>query len=95
MKLSYTYILSNKTRSMLYVGVTAELYHRVTQHKEGKGSTFTNKYHLKDLMYFEEFTNIVQAIAREKQIKNWHKEWKWNLIKSVNPELRDLYEDLR
>ncbi len=95
MKLSYTYILSNKTRSMLYVGVTADLIARVTQHKEGKGSVFTNKYHLKDLMYFEEFTDIVQAIEREKQIKNWHKEWKWNLIKSVNPELRDLYEDLK
>ncbi len=95
MKLSYTYILSNKTRSMLYVGVTADLITRITQHKEGKGSVFTNKYHLKDLMYFEEFTNIVQAIKREKQIKNWNKEWKWNLIKSVNPELRDLYEDLR
>jgi len=95
MKLSYTYLLSNKTRNMLYVGVTAELMKRITQHKEGKGSVFTNKYHLKDLMNFEEFTDIVQAIAREKQIKNWHKEWKWNLIKSGNPELRDLYEDLR
>jgi len=95
MKLSYTYILSNKTRSMLYVGVTGDLILRIAQHKEGRGSIFTNKYHLKDLMYFEEFTEIGQAIAREKQIKNWHKEWKWNLIKSANPGLRDLYENLR
>ncbi len=94
MQLSYTYILSNTTRTMLYVGVTTELFKRITQHKESKGSVFTNKYHLKDLMYFEEFSEIVQAIAREKQIKNWRREWKWNLIKTVNPELRDLYEDL-
>jgi len=80
---------------MLYIGVTAELYTRITQHKEGKGSVYTKKYHINDLMYFEEFTDISQAIAREKQLKNWRKEWKWILIRTVNPELKDLYEDLK
>ena len=94
MQLSYTYLLSNKSRTMLYVGVTAGLYNRITQHKEGKGSVYTKKYHIHYLMYFEEFTDITMAINREKQLKNWRKEWKWNLIKTMNPELKDLYEDL-
>jgi putative endonuclease len=94
MKSSFTYILSNKRRSMLYIGVTSNLYRRTVEHKSGKGSIFTEKYSIKDLLYFEEFTSIEQAIAREKQLKNWHKEWKWNLIKQVNPELKDLFEDL-
>ena len=79
---------------MLYIGVTSNLYMRIVEHKSGKGSIFTEKYSIKDLLYFEEFTSIEQAIAREKQLKNWHKEWKWNLIKQVNPELKDLFEDL-
>ncbi|MGM1057125.1 MAG: GIY-YIG nuclease family protein [Bacteroidota bacterium] len=95
METSYIYILSNKTRSMLYVGVTSNLEKRITQHKNGEGSIFTKKYHLTYLIYYEEFTDIVQAIAREKQLKNWHKEWKWNLIKSKNSDLEDLFDNLR
>ena len=79
---------------MLYIGVTSNLYNRVVEHKEGKGSDFTKKYDLKILLYFEEFTAIDQAIAREKQLKNWHREWKWNLIKTKNPELQDLFEQM-
>ena len=79
---------------MLYIGVTSNLHNRIVEHKEGKGSTFTKKYNLKILLYFEEFTAIDQAIAREKQLKNWHREWKWNLIKTKNPELRDLFEQM-
>jgi putative endonuclease len=94
MKSSFTYILSNKRRSILYIGVTSNLYKRIVEHKSGKGSIFTEKYSIKDLLYFEEFTSIDQAIAREKQLKNWHREWKWNLIKQMNPGLRDLFEDL-
>ncbi|WP_029035999.1 GIY-YIG nuclease family protein [Salinimicrobium xinjiangense] len=95
MKLSYVYILSNKKRSLTYIGVTSNLYNRVVEHKSGKGSVFTAKYHLTMLLYFEEFTSIDQAIAREKQLKNWHKQWKWNLIKELNPELEDLFDKLR
>lgn len=79
---------------MLYIGVTSDLQKRIVEHKEGKGSVFTKKYSLNALVYFEEFTSIIQAIAREKQLKNWHKEWKWNLIKSKNNELKDLFEEL-
>lgn len=79
---------------MLYIGVTADLISRITQHKNGTGSNFTRKYGLQVLLYFEEYTAIDQAIAREKQLKNWHKEWKWNLIKSNNPELKDLFDEL-
>ena len=79
---------------MLYIGVTADLFSRIAQHKNGLGSIFTRKYGLHVLLYFEEFTAIDQAIAREKQLKNWHKEWKWNLIKSTNSELQDLFDEL-
>ena len=63
---------------------------RVTEHQNAEGSKFTLKYNLKDLIYFEEFTDINQAISREKQIKNWHKVWKLNLIKEKNPNLETL-----
>lgn len=79
---------------MLYIGVTSDLYKRMVQHKIGEGSQFTKKYSLSSLLYYEEFSRITQAIAREKQLKNWHKEWKWNLIKGLNPELKDLFEEL-
>ena len=95
MKNSYVYILSNIGRNVLYIGVTSDLQKRILQHKNGEGSEFTRKYKLKLLLYFEEFTDIHQAISREKQLKNWHKDWKWNLIRSENPELKDLFEELK
>jgi putative endonuclease len=90
MKLSYTYILTNKYRTTFYIGVTANLSKRLYEHIEGSGSIFTNKYNIKDLIYYEEFTDINEAIAREKQLKNWHKEWKLNLIRESNPTLKTL-----
>lgn len=59
----------------------------------GEGSSFSRKYKLKDLIYFEECSEVISAIEREKQLKNWHKDWKWNLIKASNPELIDLSRD--
>ncbi|MDR5589249.1 GIY-YIG nuclease family protein [Christiangramia sp. SM2212] len=94
MKESYTYILANKNRTVLYIGVTSELKTRLIQHKRGEGSIFTRKYNINDLLYSEEFTDIGQAISREKQLKNWHKDWKLNLIKTKNPELKDLFSEL-
>lgn len=93
MKNSYIYILSNKNRTVLYIGVTGDLIKRIRAHKSGTGSEFTKKYNLKDLLYFEEFMDINQAISREKQLKNWSKEWKWNLVKELNPELKDLFPE--
>ena len=63
---------------------------RLYEHYDETASVFTKKYSLKDLIYFEEFTDINQAITREKQLKNWHKEWKLNLIRKVNPTLKTL-----
>ena len=93
MKKGYTYILSNHTRTVLHIGSTNNIERRVLEHKSGKGSFFTSKYNLKYLMHFETFPEIKSAVSREKQLKNWHKAWKWNLIRSHNPKLKDLAKD--
>jgi putative endonuclease len=93
MKQSYIYILSNKSKTTLYIGVTNNLQRRILEHKSSLIAGFTKKYNLHELMYFEEFSQIELAIAREKQLKKWHKEWKWNLIKESNPSLSDLSKD--
>ncbi len=82
--------MTNKYRTTFYIGVTNDLHKRIVEHQNGIGSEFTRKYNLKDLIYFEKFTDINQAIAREKQLKNWHKDWKLNLIKKSNPTLKTL-----
>ena len=86
----YTYIMSSRNNSTLYIGVTNDLERRVTEHKSGSGSVFTRKYHCHKLVYFETFSDIDQAIAREKQLKGWKRERKDALIDSVNKERRDL-----
>ena len=95
MKLSYVYILSNKNRTVLNIGVTSNLIDRIENHKNGIGSTFTKKYNICDLMYFEKFNKIDQAIQREKQLKKWNKDWKWDLVKDMNPNLLDLYDEIK
>jgi putative endonuclease len=94
MKESFVYVLSNKNKTVLYIGVTANLIQRIEDHKNGLGSGFSKKYYLNELLYFEIFTDINLAIEREKQLKNWHSDWKWNLIKKTNPNLIDLYFEL-
>ena len=88
--MSYVYIMTNKYRTTFYIGVTSDLPKRVTEHSSGQGSIFTQKYNLKFLIYYEEFTEISQAIVREKQLKNWKKDWKVNLIKELNPTLETI-----
>lgn len=90
MKTSFIYILSNSYRTTFYIGVTNDLKKRIIQHKTKEGSKFTARYNIADLIYFEEFTDVQQAIAREKQLKNWKKEWKLNLIEGLNPKLETL-----
>jgi len=82
--------MTNKYRTTFYVGVTNDLHKRIVEHQNGIGSEFTRKYNLKDLIYFEKFSDINQAISREKQLKNWHKDWKLNLIKEKNPNLESI-----
>lgn len=83
-------MLSNPTRKLLYIGATKNLLNRLKLHEKGTASVFTKKYHVKYLMHFEEFDDVSEAFKREKQIKNWKKDWKWNLIKENNPNLLDL-----
>ena len=86
----YIYIISNYTRTVLYTGVTSDLFNRIYEHKNGIGSAFTSKYQCKYLLHFEFFETIEEAITREKNIKKWKREWKINLIKEKNPTLSDL-----
>jgi putative endonuclease len=91
-KVGYVYIMSNKMRTTFYIGVTNNIERRVREHKNGE-SAFTNRYRLFHLVYFEEIYTIGIAIQREKQLKRWHREWKLDLIKSVNPQMKDLSEE--
>ncbi len=93
-KQGYIYIMTNKYRTTFYIGVTSNLDGRIWEHINNQGSEFVKKYRLYDLVYFEHFEQITDAISREKQLKNWHKDWKINLIKSVNPEMKDLKDQL-
>jgi putative endonuclease len=90
----YIYILTNKNRNVLYIGVTSDLANRICEHKSGRGSSFTRKYRCTVLLYFEFFEHIEPAIEREKQLKNWHRNWKLDLIKSKNPKLIDLSNEI-
>jgi len=94
MKTGYVYIMSNFKRTTFYTGVTSDLGCRVYQHRAGEIEGFTKRYRLKYLVYYENAGTMSDAIAREKQIKNWHREWKINLIKSVNPEMKDLSNEV-
>jgi putative endonuclease len=89
----YAYILSSYTRA-LYTGVTNDLVRRVAQHKQQAGSSFTRKYQVNRLVYFEAMSSIQHAIAREKEIKGWRREKKIKLIESLNPNWDDLSEGL-
>lgn len=90
----YVYIITNYNNSTYYIGVTNNLIRRIFDHKEGIIRGFSQKYKLKKLVYFEVCTDIIEAISREKQLKNWHREWKTNLIKEINPDFKDLYKEL-
>ena len=86
----YTYILSNKNDTALYIGVTNDLERRVAEHRSGTIPGFTQKYNCHKLVYFEEYTDIDQAISREKQLKKWSRPKKEALIDTKNKERIDL-----
>jgi putative endonuclease len=94
-KQGHVYIMSNKHRTTFYIGVTSDLESRVWQHSNGEGSVFTKKYRCYDLVYYECFPSILDAIDREKQLKNWHRPWKIALIESVNPLMKDLKDEIK
>lgn len=89
----YVYILTNYEETTLYIGVTSDLTKRIYEHKQKINPGFSSKYNLNKLVYYEMTSSSSDAIAREKQLKRWHREWKWNLIKEFNPELIDLSKD--
>lgn len=91
---AYIYILTNSTHSVLYIGVTNNLVRRIYEHKNKLLKGFTCDYSVNRLVYYEQFNDIVAAITREKQLKNWHRPWKENLIEGANPTWRDLYDEI-
>jgi putative endonuclease len=88
----FVYILTNKSNKVLYIGVTNNLERRMYEHRNQMIDGFTKKYNLTKLVYFEEASDVKSAIEREKQLKNWHRDWKISLINQVNPNWDDLSE---
>ena len=88
------YILASEPYGTLYVGVTSDLVKRVWEHKNGFVEGFTKKNGVKRLVWFEQHDHIIEAIAREKRIKRWHRDWKINLVQAMNPNWDDLYEKI-
>jgi|ERR1043166_646881 putative endonuclease len=90
----WVYILSSGPGGTLYIGVTNDLIRRTFEHRNGFVSGFTKHYRIKRLVYFEQHATAQAAIQREKNIKHWPREWKIDLIVSMNPEWRDLYDEI-
>jgi len=89
----FVYIMANRYNTVLYTGVTSDLKRRVLQHKTGQGGRFTSKYRVGKLVYFESGSDILAAIAREKQIKAGSRKKKNALIESMNPDWNDLFDE--
>ena len=94
MKQPCVYILASKPYGTIYIGVTSDLITRLWQHRGGDVKGFTSKYGVHRLVRFEHFETMNDAIAREKQLKRWHRQWKINLIESENPRWDDLAASL-
>ncbi len=86
----YVYILASRRHGTLYIGVTNSLQKRLAEHRDGKGSVFVKTYSVHRLVYVEAFDRADEAIAREKQLKRWKRDWKIELIERENLEWRDL-----
>lgn len=90
----YVYILTNKMHTVLYTGVTSDLQTHMFQHKEKVVPSFTSRYNINSLVYYEEFSDAYNAISREKQVKSWPRKRKIELINSLNPGWEDLSKKL-
>ena len=89
----FVYILTNNSNDVLYVGVTNNLGRRLVEHKQHLVEGFTDEYNVTKLVYYERSGSVTDAIAREKQLKGWTRKKKFQLINSVNSELKDLSEE--
>ncbi|MEI7578739.1 MAG: GIY-YIG nuclease family protein [bacterium] len=88
----YVYIITNYYATTFYVGMTGKLFNRMKQHRSKfYPKSFSAKYNVCKLVYFEEVDSFYAALKRERQLKNWHRDWKYNLVKSVNPGFKDLF----
>jgi len=92
MKNYYVYIITNKPKGTLYIGMTNNLIRRSYEHRNGLIDGFTKKYNLNRLVYFEVFNRVEDAILREKRLKKWNRQWKIDLIEKVNPNWNELYQ---
>lgn len=90
----WVYIMANRYRGTLYVGVTSDLPSRVHHHRTGQGSEFCRDYNLTKLVWTERFDSIEEAITFEKRLKRWRRDWKFDLIENANPDWDDLYDRL-
>jgi putative endonuclease len=90
----WVYIMTSKPFGTLYVGMTSELVSRAYQHREGLVEGFTKRHNVKLLVFYEEHVTALAAIQREKNIKRWPRSWKVDLIRKMNPEWRDLFDDI-
>ena len=94
MKTPCVYILASRQNGTLYIGVTSDIARRIWEHKSDAIQGFTKKYGVHMLVYYEIHATMPDAILREKQMKRWNREWKINLIQQMNPQWRDLCEDI-
>ena len=93
-EISYIYFMTNHYNNVLYIGVTNDLVRRIAEHKANINKGFTYKYNCDKLVYYEEYNLMTEAIVREKQLKNWKREWKNKLVNDFNPEWKDLSFDI-
>ena len=94
MNISYVYILTNKANTLFYIGISGNIQTRLFQHRKHLIKGFTDKYNITKVIYIESFNSIIEAIEREKQLKGWKRGKKIELIKTLNPNFKDLYEDI-
>ena len=94
MKEGYVYILSNSNNTVLYVGITSDIKRRLYEHRNHLIEGFTDKYNVTKVLYVESTPKVLDAIAREKQLKKWGRDKKMALIKTINPDFIDLYNDV-
>ncbi|MCL9775555.1 GIY-YIG nuclease family protein [Vibrio methylphosphonaticus] len=94
MKEPCVYITTSKARSVIYIGVTSDLQQRMWKHKNGVTGGFVKKYNVNQLVHYERFESMEEALSREKQLEHWEQAWKNQLVTSHNPYWRDLSQDL-
>ena len=90
----YVYIMASKRNGTLYVGVTSDLLKRVWEHKMKLAEGFTETYDIDRLVYYEQCQDVEYALRREKRLKKYNRQWKIDLIEKLNPDWKDLYEEL-